>query len=584
MSFAIAKGIVSAPVSSENPAMTYTDATSESKALKTNVDIPSTAKTLVNEAYDPSAKLFGASDSANRRQATLPNGQIDFGSFTNLYGTECATNAVKAGECQNLFHGYEPDANPQTLQYMDDFIRHIREMVQGISDTSGDPRAKPNPDWRQLREQLEQQLRNQNNGGGTLPGQETGGSGGNGSQKSDGSKSGGPADNAGGKGGKGNLGDAVGAKTGGQSQPLDTNVTADINASGVDQSSVGDCFFESALASLANSSKGQQIIRNMIKTNKDGSYTVTFAGDKGSPVTVTAKDLEVNQNNGQVEDSAKWARIVETAFLKYDHAEQYGSGLNGFLQADGIPRFGNVAYADKALQLLTGQDASTDSMGLLNIDNREITLGNTSRANIASDMETALKNGEPITACASSLPSWLGEHNSGPMEGDHVYSVMSYDAKTGTVVVRNPWGSNNGTALQNVGQTKDGITSMPDGELKMSLDTFTKYFTSMNFAGQNPYEHDAENIGRDAWTTLTDEGKGLKDLFTGNFGALPGDVMNFAKDDLQSFSDAVYGVTDAGERAVKSVVSKAWDGATGLVKGAAKVGGDIVHDLNPFNW
>jgi hypothetical protein len=170
------------------------------------------------------------------------------------------------------------------------------------------------------------------------------------------------------------------------------------------------------------------------------------------------------------------------------------------------------------------------------------------------------------------------------MEGDHVYSVMSYDAKTGTVVVRNPWGSNVDTAFQKVGTTKDGITSMPDGELSMSLDTFTNHFTAMNFAGQNPYLHDAENIGKDTWTTLKDGGKGVKDLFTGNFGALPGDIEKYAKDDLQSFSDTVYGVTDAGERAVKTVVSKAWDGATGLVKGAAHVGGDIVHDLNPLNW
>jgi hypothetical protein len=215
-------------------------------------------------------------------------------------------------------------------------------------------------------------------------------------------------------------------------------VAKNINPSGVDQSTVGDCFFEAALASLANSPKGQEKIKDMIKTNSDGSYTVTFPGDKSNPVTVTQKDLAANTSNSQVADSGNWAKIVETGFLKYDHAEQYGHGLNA-LQSEGIPNLGNIAYSDKALHLLTGQDTSTDAIGFTNIDNREITLGNTSQANIKNAIENSLKSGEPITATTTAgFEKFLGANSSGPLESSHVFSVTGYDAKTGMVTVRNP--------------------------------------------------------------------------------------------------------------------------------------------------
>jgi len=361
-------------------------------------------------------------------------------------------------------------------------------------------------------------------------------------------------------------------------------VDKNINPSGVDQSTVGDCFFEAALASLASSPKGQEKIKDMIKTNKDGSFTVTFPGDKANPVTVTQKDLAANTSNSQVADSGNWAKIIETGFLKYDHAEQYGHGLNA-LQSEGIPNLGNIAYSDKALHLLTGQDVSTDAIGFTNIDNREITLGNTSQENIKNAIENSLKSGEPITATTTAgFEKYLGANSSGPLESSHVFSVTGYDAKTGMVTVRNPWGSNEGTALAKVGITKDGIKTLPDGQLEMSLNTFTSHFNSINFAGQNPYLNDAENIGKDALHQLGDGGKFGKDLFTGNFGKLGGDLWNFAKGDWQTTSDILYGITDSGERAVKTVLSDAWDTGSSLVKGAVHDGEEVVHDLNPLNW
>ena len=47
----------------------------------------------------------------------------------------------------------------------------------------------------------------------------------------------------------------------------------------------------------------------------------------------------------------------------------------------------------------------------------------------------------------------------------HVYSVLGYYPKTQEVIVCNPWGDNNGTPFAKTGSSKDGLSSLGDGEL-----------------------------------------------------------------------------------------------------------------------
>lgn len=359
--------------------------------------------------------------------------------------------------------------------------------------------------------------------------------------------------------------------------PFDGKGIDDISASGVNQRGIGDCFFESALASLANSPKGQKTIQNMIELNGDGSYKVTFPGDKGHPVTVTQSDLDQNMNNGQVGDSKTWSRVIETAFLKYDGIAQYGGGpINP--TKEGVPILGKVTTTDKALELLTGQSAATDSLGFLNIDNREITLGGASKDNVARFLTDAINRGDPITAGASEsgMLSAVGWNDSGAMAGDHVYSVTGFDPKSGTVTVRNPWGNNNGTAFEKEGTTKDGITSCADGQLKMSLDTFMKYFADVNAAGENPVFNDLHNLGQDVLNRLGAGGHTLGDVFSGNFGNVPNDLMDNFHDTLQIGSDLVYGGTDTLWRGVKSAISAGGDLITNPVGTLQDLGGSVI--------
>jgi hypothetical protein len=314
---------------------------------------------------------------------------------------------------------------------------------------------------------------------------------------------------------------------------------------------------------------------DMIRTNPDGSYTVTFPGDKDNPITVTQQDLEENQKNGQVEDSKLWARILETAFLKYDGAAQYGTWLNK-IQKEKIGVFSKVATTDKALELLTGDDVATDALGFTNIDNREITLGNASPDSVRRALREAMTNGDPVTASAATgFTKYLGEHDSEPLVGEHVYSVLSYDEKTDTVVVRNPWGGNGGTPFEQTGASQDGVTSLGDGKLQMSLDTFMKYFNGVNIAGQNAFVNDLRNLGEDEINTLKSGGNAIVDLFTGNFSQAGQDTLDFIGGVGHTASSMLYTITDGGERVIKGTIGLIADAGSEIVQGVE----DVVQDL-----
>ena len=78
---------------------------------------------------------------------------------------------------------------------------------------------------------------------------------------------------------------------------------------GVEQTTNGTCWFEATAAALAGTAKGREDISNAITSNKDGSYTVTFPGDKTHPINVTQADLDKMGIN----DSAQWAKVLQAA-------------------------------------------------------------------------------------------------------------------------------------------------------------------------------------------------------------------------------------------------------------------------------
>jgi len=230
---------------------------------------------------------------------------------------------------------------------------------------------------------------------------------------------------------------------------------SDISPSGVDQTLLGDCWFQSAVASMAGSDKGRQQISQMIKGNDDGSYTVTFPGDKDHPVTVS--NDEVNEND-KIKDSAEWARVLQAAILK-KNPDQANNGSHN-IKGDLIVDHGG----DKlSLQLLTGQNINQDTL-----------FETSDKSRVAHTIEESLQSGQPITASTSDSPEK-------PLSSNHVYTVTGYDPKTGMVTLRNPWG-NNGDFKP--GTDHNGMKISDDGTVQMSMDSFLKNYNYLQYAGQ----------------------------------------------------------------------------------------------------
>jgi hypothetical protein len=228
----------------------------------------------------------------------------------------------------------------------------------------------------------------------------------------------------------------------------------------VEQSDYGDCMFEAALQAVSLNPDYYQKLQDMIKSNSDGSYTVTFPGAKTNPITVTQYDLD----RYQVKDKSPVAIVLETAFLKLENATPHGGNdAIDFTRAPISDEFG-------IFKLLTGDFESSMTESTLD----------------APYLAEIMQSGDVVTASSRPLPAGVGVDDSPsyprqgshyPIVGEHQFTVVSFDAKTDTLTLLNPWEEDyQGGALTKPGQVVDGIRDDGDGEISMSLATFEKYF------------------------------------------------------------------------------------------------------------
>lgn len=234
----------------------------------------------------------------------------------------------------------------------------------------------------------------------------------------------------------------------GTNNPLDS-----VRPEAIHQGMAGDCEFLAALAALAKSDP--QKIKDMIRSNPDGTYTVTFPGAAAFPVTVERPtDAELALYAAPSEYGI-WAAVMEKAYGRFlDAYPQTGSG-HDHRNTEG-PSFFNAG-----LILLTGQDV--DSVYMAAVGERKMT-----SADVESTLKRALSEGRPITA---DIGLNTGPRNEIGIPTMHVYTVLGYDENTGKVKLRNPWGSTEPFT------NRDG---KDDGIFELTLDEFKQYFIRMN--------------------------------------------------------------------------------------------------------
>jgi|694.fasta_scaffold128811_2 hypothetical protein len=147
-----------------------------------------------------------------------------------------------------------------------------------------------------------------------------------------------------------------------------------IDATAVRQNGVYDCRFLAALASYAASDRGKDAIYNMIQTNKDGSYSVTFPSAPLSPVVVAPlSGLELKIYSRAVGpdgfSAGIWVPIIEKAYgsyldqhqsldEKFFHTIRHGVMDGRWTSSPELPGFAASfgAKDERASRILTGND------------------------------------------------------------------------------------------------------------------------------------------------------------------------------------------------------------------------------------
>lgn len=227
-------------------------------------------------------------------------------------------------------------------------------------------------------------------------------------------------------------------------------------AAGIEQGAHGNCWFESSLAAVARFPQGQQLISNMIVTNTDGSYTVTFAGEQKNPVVVSEDDIQ----RLNIKDASHWARIIEAAQIQL-YPSNSRESVTGSSQIPAITR---------GLSLITGKPTSF------------IEFKTCTRENILS-MLSACNDGTHVLVASSREVEDASKQFVVP---NHGFTILSYNPQEQFVILRNPWGNNGHTAararfpnLPHVGKERDGVCDLGGGLLRVRLDAFCYLYRNM---------------------------------------------------------------------------------------------------------
>lgn len=225
-----------------------------------------------------------------------------------------------------------------------------------------------------------------------------------------------------------------------------------VNGFGADdplQGNVGDCYLISSLASVAKTHP--ELLAKAVKTNRDGSYTVTFhernpGETKSRPVEVTIDGTFANRRGRLEYASARetkelWPLIFEKA---------YAAWKGGFPAIEG-------GMAVQTLEALTG--AKGDFFTVNSSSNPE-------------EIFKKLKNSLADKGCAIALSKTWDASEQG-IVADHAYTVLSVSEKGGKkfVELRNPWG-----------EREPGHDGRDDGVFTMPLEKFLTSFATVEYA------------------------------------------------------------------------------------------------------
>lgn len=194
--------------------------------------------------------------------------------------------------------------------------------------------------------------------------------------------------------------------------------TNPVSADAISQGSIGNCYFMSSLAALAE--RNPQAIRNMIWDNGNGTYTVKFPGAKESVTVTRPTDAEMGVYGRSSNGSGLWPCILEKAYSTI-HETWFDNNAYEGSDGGGLP--------GSAMDYLTGGSCSGLSVEDSEARNR---------------VREAIRQGKPIVASTGTDWGGLRSDTEGGFARSHAYTIVNYDAATDRITISNPWGNQAG--------------------------------------------------------------------------------------------------------------------------------------------
>ncbi|MBX9879270.1 MAG: hypothetical protein K2Y22_12495 [Candidatus Obscuribacterales bacterium] len=226
---------------------------------------------------------------------------------------------------------------------------------------------------------------------------------------------------------------------------LSGDAAKSIQSKFVKQGLLADCYFHAAVASIAEARP--DLIKSMIQSNKDGTYTVTFAD---SSITINGLTEAEKMLYGSSTEGGLWPLLIEKAYgeqLKTEYSKLgLGSVVNTMLpyQLTDIP-----GQTERVLNKITGQK------------HHMVILPMTDENDISAKLKSACEQHIPMT-CGTRIAD-IRPHLDG-LETLHAYSVLSYDDNKRLVTIRNPHGADDssfqGTCQMTLKQFRDNFTDL----------------------------------------------------------------------------------------------------------------------------
>jgi hypothetical protein len=252
-----------------------------------------------------------------------------------------------------------------------------------------------------------------------------------------------------------------------------------IRPADVRQGSANDCFFMGALAAVAATKPS--LIKDSIAQNKEGSYTVTFAGARNAPIHVPPLTEHELSDYAKSSPDGVWPAVMEKAFGIYlsEHPDEknkiLGRANKGFMQDASNWLDNHIFDSFKDPQQLANSGDTTAAMKLLtgNAPGGLPLKDGHSVEGARSLLESSFKDSQHLPTVAAASPDNATTQALG-LHPNHAYTVLNYE--NGMVTLRDPYGT---TIANESGKTM----ASTDGVFQMKVEDFARAFDEV-YAGR----------------------------------------------------------------------------------------------------